>query len=581
MLEYSTFLGGVGSGGVGSIAFNSKYEIYLGLHAYGTQFAISGNAFQPSCEPDICGLIMKLNPTGQNILAATFFAGSGRSDVTRIAVSEDDSILVTGDAHSSDFPALNTLFPFVGGGADNQDVYLAKFSPDLRTLVYSTLIGGNGQDAVSDLTLDSSNHVYLVGGTVSDNFPVKNAFQAIRGGAADGFLLRLSDSPALVASPLISTPGQINLRYVLGGPPVAAQTIQLTGPSVPFTTSASAAWVTVLPRTGTAPATLAIGASPLVPGNYSATVTVTPAAGAPLNIPVSFMVLNPAPALKSVSPSFVPLLSDDTVVTFTGSGFTPQTQLLVNGNIWGPGVGGTSVVLVDGQTLQTTMPYLLFILPYSFQFSAVNPMSAASQTVTVSVGGATPIVTSVVNAASQLSGVLSPGELVQVNGTNFGPPEQLKAIVGGIVATVVFSTNTQALVVAPAQLQGTSAGVVLSTAGLSSSATTLPVGPTAPGVFTVDGSGVGQALINETAAPGSTITLFGTGGGDLSLPVTVSINGEDAPVTSVSAVADKPGWFQVVTTIPSDAPTDAPVTVILTVGGQSSQTGVTLALQGN
>lgn len=62
-------------------------------------------------------------------------------------------------------------------------------------------------------------------------------------------------------------------------------------------------------------------------------------------------------------------------------------------------------------------------------------------------------------------------------------------------------------------------------------------------------------------------------GGDLSLPVIVSINSEDAPVTSLSAVADKPGWFQVVTAIPADAPTDAPVTVILTVGGQSSQTG--------
>ena len=44
---------------------------------------------------------------------------------------------------------------------------------------------------------------------------------------------------------------------------------------------------------------------------------------------------------------------------------------------------------------------------------------------------------------------------------------------------------------------------------------------------------------------------------------------------------NQPGWFQVVTAIPADAPTDAPVTVILSVGGQSSQTGVILALQGN
>jgi len=52
---------------------------------------------------------------------------------------------------------------------------------------------------------------------------------------------------------------------------------------------------------------------------------------------------------------------------------------------------------------------------------------------------------------------------------------------------------------------------------------------------------------------GPTITLFGTGIADLTLPLKVKIGGEDAAVTSVSLVDGQPGWFQVSVTIPDDA----------------------------
>jgi uncharacterized protein (TIGR03437 family) len=587
-LQYSTFLGGVGSGSVSSVAFNSKGEVYLGGHVFGGQFATTANAFQPRCEPEICGLLMKLDPTGQQILTSTLLSGSGTGEtgVRAIAVGSDDSLYVAGTTGSADFPSVNSLFPFVDGGSFNLNVFAARFSGDIRTLAYSTFLGGDKDDYIGGLTLDSQNRLYIAGWTTSDNFPVKNAFQSAYGGSGDGFLARISDSSVIGVSPLSATPSQVQFRYVQGGPPIATQNVQLAGDNVPFTVSSDAAWITVNPQTGVAPATLSIGATQLVPANYSGTITVTPAAGTPLSIPVSMKILNPAPQLTSATPSFVPLLSADTTVTFTGSGFTPQTQLLLGGTaVW-----GSPVVYIDPQTLQTTMSYLSFIVPGSYQFSAVNPQSDISGTVTVSVGGATPVITSIVNAASQLTQPLAPSELIQINGTNFGPIDQLSLTIGGLRATPISFSDTQVVALVPPQLTGATADVVIASGALASVPLRLAVSPAAPGLFTADMSGKGPALIEGTPSPGSLIILYGTGGGNLLLPFTVTINGVDAPVGYAGLVPNQPGWFQFDITIPADVPTIAPgqrlprpslspPTVVLSVGGHPSQAGVTLALQ--
>ena len=106
-------------------------------------------------------------------------------------------------------------------------------------------------------------HYHTIGKPVRDaKGMVRNAVLIGHGtgGSGDGFLARISDSPMIGVSPLSATPGQVQFRYVQGGPPLATQNVQLSGDSIPFTVSSDAAWVTVNPQTGVAPATLAIGA---------------------------------------------------------------------------------------------------------------------------------------------------------------------------------------------------------------------------------------------------------------------------------------------------------------------------------
>ena len=54
---------------------------------------------------------------------------------------------------------------------------VSKFDSTLSTLLASTFIGGNGNDWARRITTDSSGNVYLVGQTLSTDFPTStNAF---------------------------------------------------------------------------------------------------------------------------------------------------------------------------------------------------------------------------------------------------------------------------------------------------------------------------------------------------------------------------------------------------------------------
>lgn len=60
-------------------------------------------------------------------------------------------------------------------------------------MIYSTYLGGNGNDQGNCIALDMSGNVYVVGSILSTNFPTTvNAFQTAKGGAQDGFVTKLN-----------------------------------------------------------------------------------------------------------------------------------------------------------------------------------------------------------------------------------------------------------------------------------------------------------------------------------------------------------------------------------------------------
>jgi uncharacterized protein (TIGR03437 family) len=209
----------------------------------------------------------------------------------------------------------------------------------------------------------------------------------------------------------------------------------------------------------------------------------------------------------------------------------------------------------------------------------------------------------VVNAASNLPGPVAPGELVVLYGTGLAGVQSV--LFNGVAGPLIYTSAGQTGTAVPYSTTGGTVQVVAQAAGSSSAPAAVSTAVTAPGVFTQDGSGRGQAAaVNQNGTPngtgspapaGSVISLFATGEGQTSpagvdgkaagsvlptpiAPVSVTIGGVPATVNFAGGSAGSiAGIMQVNAVVPSGV--SGPVPVVVTVGGVSSQPGVTLVVK--
>ena len=189
-LVYSTYLGGslfdYGTG----IAVDSAGAAYVtGLTASGDFPTVS--PLQGSLNGATNAFVTKLSPTGNSLVYSTYLGGSGDLDQgNAIAVDSAGSAYVTGSTNSRDFPVANALQQTYLGAVEN--AFVSKLNPAGNGLVYSTYLGGGGDDVGNGIAVDSAGAAYVTGQTSSANFPVANALQGTPGGALDAFVSKLN-----------------------------------------------------------------------------------------------------------------------------------------------------------------------------------------------------------------------------------------------------------------------------------------------------------------------------------------------------------------------------------------------------
>jgi hypothetical protein len=195
-LVYSTYLGGSGLAAepgdrANAIATDAAGNVYLAGQTYSTDFPVTQGAFQTSnnCTANECAnaFVTKLNPTGTALIYSTYLGGSGGNRLgyfgdigNAIATDMAGDAYVTGQAGSSDFPVTPGAFQSTNRAAANEgsDAFITKLNPAGTALVYSTYLGGSGNDTGNAITLDSAGNVYMAGKTASIDFPVTpGAFQ--------------------------------------------------------------------------------------------------------------------------------------------------------------------------------------------------------------------------------------------------------------------------------------------------------------------------------------------------------------------------------------------------------------------
>jgi uncharacterized protein (TIGR03437 family) len=392
----STYLGGSAGDECRGIAADAYGNVYVTGATWSSDFPIA-NALQPVLNGSgwSDSFIAKLNPGGSALLYSTYLGGSGQDLGNAITVDTQGNAYVAGETSSSDFPVAGGIQNSIGG-LGGEDAFLAKLSSNGASLMYSTYLGGLGEDFATGIALDPAGNIFITGQTASSDFPVKGSLVGADQGLGDAFLASFQPSGVLNFSTLLGGALSDISRGVavdlLGNAYVAGLTDSLDFPvfaAIQNTTQgdgdAFLAKFSAPPVSQALTTVSAAGYGPLLaPGaiasGFGTALTATPQIATSLPLPLtlggvsvlttdSLSVQRPAP-LFAVTPTQVNFLIPDGLapgfaqVTLIGNG-GPQAlgnlriaavaPALFSANENGQGVAAAIAVVITGGT-QATFP---------------------------------------------------------------------------------------------------------------------------------------------------------------------------------------------------------------------------------
>lgn len=303
ILVFSTFSGSTGDNWGFTATYGEEGTGYVGGIVFSSGFPVTAGVWDDTYNgidtgSDLEGFdigILKFSGDGRSLLYATYLGGNEAETVHSLVVDRNNNLVVFGATGSGNFPtssnAVQRAFrggtpyqPFSAGSLNfrvGSDLFIAKFSPDGRTLTASTFYGGTSNDGVmnqpaignslvanygdqfrGDVIVDVQNRVYIVSTTSSTNYPLRGPIQNTLRGGLDGVVSCLSaDLSSTVWSTYL---GGNNLDAIYGIQIDNANRVVVTGgtTSTNFFTSATAlnrnafgqqdAFVSIISPTGNA-----------------------------------------------------------------------------------------------------------------------------------------------------------------------------------------------------------------------------------------------------------------------------------------------------------------------------------------
>ncbi len=193
VVTYSTYLGGSSDETAYAVTTDSAGNTYVAGSTDSVDFPASASAYKataPGGATDV--FVAKYSPTG-TLLWSTYLGGSGADVAYGIAVDSSGNVYVTGSTSSPDFPTTPGAYKtsYQGGVSDG---FIVKLNSAGNSILYSTYIGGSGEDIAYGVALDASNEPTIAGSTSSTDFPTATGAYATSyaGGITDAFAARLN-----------------------------------------------------------------------------------------------------------------------------------------------------------------------------------------------------------------------------------------------------------------------------------------------------------------------------------------------------------------------------------------------------
>lgn len=446
----------------------------------------------------------------------------------------------------------------------------------------------------------------------------------------------------ITASPSSLTVSPNSLTFAAPPNPVAAQTVTLStnGAPISFTAASGATWLTVTPNVGVVlpgeqqtltitadPTTLTPQAAPYV-GKISIATSGPAVTSKAQTITANLTVNSSTPWISNIWPPTLPVNAGAQTITILGANFYKATIASVQG------VATPLVTTVLSATaLLAVVPAAELVTAGSLAITVANPSPGGSSLPTQLAVANVPSITAVTNVASYGATAVSPGELITIFGANIGPatPSSM-TITNGLVDTnlsgvtltidkqpapLLYVSQSQVTAQVPYEVTlGTGKQVTLTNGSDPAANSTVTIAAQAPGLFTSDGTGAGQAAalnygassqvytLNTAAVPahaGDTVLLYLTGEGDYNptlLPRTglvvpgsisplpqlnplpaVTIGGAPATVSYAGPIVGSIlGLMQINCIVPSGATIGKTVPVVVSINGAVTQSNVTLSI---
>jgi uncharacterized protein (TIGR03437 family) len=438
---------------------------------------------------------------------------------------------------------------------------------------------------------------------------------------------------------LMLSPPSIAFTVESGKGVTGAGQLVITNPALfTYSTAINAPWIVVSAQGPSLD--VYVDPTSLKPGSYTGTVIVTPSKTLQ-NIPIA-----PTPAVLSVSATVLPRptqitatpasLALTTLVNTTASASltiaSPSGPALVSISATGNG-GVGSQIITAGSSNQFVAPAVIQIIarsasPGAYSGAVTLTWTGGSLTIpiTITVTGnpaTPPVMTALVASGSALAGAIAPGELISIFGSGIGgaptwlqvgPSGQVSStlsntqvMINGIAAPLDYVSPDQINAIVPYEVAGSAQATVQVVYGGSAGPSwNVPVVGAAPAVFTVSGSGAGQASVvnadgsinsaTNPAARGTFVQIYASGGGQtapgsstgtvasgpanlLETPI-VQIGGVNAQVIYAGAApGEVDGVVQFNVLIPASLTPGAALPVVISIGGMSSQMGATMAVK--
>jgi PKD repeat protein len=173
VMKYGLYLRGVGMANAYGVAVDQFRNAYVAGKSFPAPYSvIEGAVGANNGGTDV--IVVKINEDGTIPIFITYIGGSGDDGPNGIAVDDEGYPYLVGTTNSPDFPVTG---PIQSSLAGMNDAFVSKLDRSGSSLVYSTYVGGTGDDYGNAIAIDGQKNAYITGSTSSDPFPVISRYQ--------------------------------------------------------------------------------------------------------------------------------------------------------------------------------------------------------------------------------------------------------------------------------------------------------------------------------------------------------------------------------------------------------------------